>query len=122
MPNQTLLQRQLPPLRSREEMIQLLLDKEYGHMPQIPYTMEVSEPKIVDKRYCCGNAQYSYVNMTITTEYGKAVDFRLWQNYGKRRIYCSLGNAYIDLSDGRIYAKGSAKEACERFLEMYTVA
>ncbi len=70
MPTQSLLQRQLPPLRSREEMIDLLLNNEYGHMPQIPYTMEVSEPKIVDKRYCCGKAQYSYVNMTITTEYG----------------------------------------------------
>lgn len=78
--------------------------------------------KAAEKAARMANRQEFTGFATITTEYGKAVDFRIWHNYGKRRIYCSLGNAYIDLSDGRICAKGSAKEACERFLEMYTVA
>lgn len=60
---------------------------------------------------------------TITFQM-KEVDFRLWQNYGKRRVYCSMdhGRAYIDLDTMQIVASGSAKEACERFLEMYRVA
>ena len=54
----------------------------------------------------------------------RKVDFRLWANYGKRRVYCSLGHgrSYIDLATGEIMASGSAKEACERFLEMFSIA
>lgn len=79
--------------------------------------------KSVEKAQRMANRQEFSGFATITLSYGKEVDFQLWQNYGKRRIYCSLGrNAYIDLADCSIHAAGNAKEACEQFLEMYKVA
>jgi len=62
--------RQLPPLRNREEMIRLLLEHEYGYIPEIPYKITVSEPEIIEARYCAGTVAYSRVNMTVTTALG----------------------------------------------------
>lgn len=63
-------ERNLPPFRSREEMIDLLLKNEYGYFPDIPYEISVSEPKNVEVRYCDRKVAHSKVDMTVTTEYG----------------------------------------------------
>ena len=63
-------ERQLPPFRSREEMIDLLLKNEYGYFPDIPYEISVSEPKNVEVRYCDRKVAHSKVEMTVTTEFG----------------------------------------------------
>jgi len=60
----------LPELRSREEMKKILLDYEYGYMPEVPYEVTVSEPQSIERRYCCGNAEVSRVEMTVSTRYG----------------------------------------------------
>ena len=60
----------LPQLMEREQMKKILLDNEYGYVPDIPYEMTVAEPKTLEARYCCGNAALSEVNITITTQYG----------------------------------------------------
>ena len=62
--------RQLPPLRSREEMVNWLMEHEYGYKPEIPYEITVSEPEVLESRYCAGLVEYSQVNMTVTTAYG----------------------------------------------------
>lgn len=63
-------ERNLPPFRSREEMIDLLLKNEYGYFPDIPYEVSVSEPVNVYGRYCDSTVMHSKVEMTITTEFG----------------------------------------------------
>ena len=60
----------LPELLDRAQMKKLLLDNEYGYVPDIPFQMSVSEPKMLESRFCCGKAQLSQVDMTITTALG----------------------------------------------------
>lgn len=63
-------ERNLPPFRSREEMIDLLMKNEYGYFPNIPYEITVSDPVNVETRYCDRRVAYSRVNMTVTTQFG----------------------------------------------------
>ena len=62
--------RQLPALLDREKMVDLLLEDEYGRIPEIPYEISVSEPELVESRYCNDTVQHSTVNFTVTTQYG----------------------------------------------------
>ena len=62
--------RNLPALLDREQMKETLLHEEYGYMRDIPYTVTVSEPEVVEQRYCCNTVQHSVVKMTVTTEHG----------------------------------------------------
>lgn len=62
--------RDLPALRSREEMIDILLEKEYGFFPDVPYEITVSDPVPLESRYCDSTVQYSRVEMTVTTQFG----------------------------------------------------
>lgn len=63
-------ERNLPELLDREKMIEILLKDQYGYMRDLEYTMEVSEPVMVEARYCDRTVQHSYVNMTFTTKHG----------------------------------------------------
>lgn len=63
-------ERHLPQLLDRNEMKRLLLENEYGYMPDVPFEITVSEPTSVEKRYCAGTVEHSYVNMTVTSELG----------------------------------------------------
>ena len=82
---QMLKERQLPALLSREEMIQILMEDQYGYMPEIPYEISISEPEIKEERYCSapipddaipndrycpGTVTHSTVQFTVTTQYG----------------------------------------------------
>ena len=60
----------LPELQDRETMKKILLDNEYGYIPDTPYEVTVSEPKLLEGRFCCGTAKLSQVQLTVTTEYG----------------------------------------------------
>ena len=60
----------LPELQDRETMKKILLDREYGYVPEMPFEIAVSEAKKIEGRYCCGTAAVSRVEMTITTQYG----------------------------------------------------
>lgn len=62
--------RQLPKLLDRQEMVEMLLEYQYGRMPDIPYEVSVSEPVTVEARYCDRTVTHSYVDMTVTTQYG----------------------------------------------------
>lgn len=83
---QMLKDRELPPLKSREEMKEILLEKLYGYMPDTPYEVSVGEPYNCEKRLCAGTAEISTVDMTVTTEYGSHTFpvYRLLHNDGKK--------------------------------------
>ncbi len=66
----------LPPLLSREEMIEIMDREVYGYLPSVEYEISTSEPEFVDTRYKCGTVEHTFVNMTITVN-GKSHTFRV---------------------------------------------
>ncbi len=65
MLSQELKKRNLPPLRTREEMKEIMQREVYGYLPDVPFRFEVTEPTMIDDRYCCGEVAFSYVDMTV---------------------------------------------------------
>lgn len=63
-------QRQLPPLQDAATMKTLLLQREYGILPEIPYTVTASEPEVVTAGYCGATVTQSRVQLTVQTQYG----------------------------------------------------
>ena len=47
--------RNLPPLKSREEMVEILQREEYGYLPDVEYKLEASEPLFLERRYASGS-------------------------------------------------------------------
>ncbi len=87
--------RNLPEFRGREEMINILLDEEYGHLPEIPYEVKVSEPEIIEKRYVAGTACHSKVDFTVTTKFGShtfKVDRMIHSDGKKHPFFVLLSN------------------------------
>ena len=70
MLKQELLKRKLPPLKSREEMIEILQREEYGYLPKNDFEWSVSNHKIVDRRLVKGMVIYSTVDFTLTNPNG----------------------------------------------------
>lgn len=91
---QELLRRVLPPLRSREEMIEILQREEYGYLPALEYSIQTGDPTPVDERYDLGRVHSSIVDFTITTPYGSHTFplYRLLHTDGKKRPVIILIN------------------------------
>jgi len=87
-------ERDLPALKSRDEMIKILLDEEYGHLPSTEYKVSVSEPKVIERRYHVGTAVHSQVNMTVSSAYGEHTFTvnRVLHTDGKKRPFFVLLN------------------------------
>ena len=102
MINSELKKRNLPPLKSREEMIEILQREEYGYLPDVEYKMEVSDPLVIDGRFASagrsgfgnGTVSLSFVTLTITTEYGSHSFkvYRLLHKDCKKRPVVLLNN------------------------------
>lgn len=94
MLSQELKERKLPPLKSREEMKEIMQREVYGYLPDVPFTYSVSEPETVEERYCCGEVCFSFVNMTIDIA-DKSHTFRidrLMHTDGKKRPLIIVNN------------------------------
>lgn len=59
-----LAERRLPSLKSREEMLELLLEKEYGQLPPKPDTLTWTVEENIVKTFCAGNAVLNKVTLT----------------------------------------------------------
>lgn len=70
MLKQELLNRNLPPLKSREEMIEILQREEYGYLPKNDFEWSVANYKRVDGRLAKGEVIYSTVDFTLTNKNG----------------------------------------------------
>ena len=70
MLKQELLKRNLPQLKSRQEMIEILQREEYGYLPENNFEWSVSNHKIVDRRLVKGEVIYSTVDFTLTNPNG----------------------------------------------------
>lgn len=73
---QELKKRCLPPLLTREEMVEIMDREVYGYLPSVEFEMSVSEPEHVDSRYMCGTVEHTFVNMTVIVK-GKSHSFRI---------------------------------------------
>lgn len=100
--------RALPPLRSREEMKQILLENEYGFMPDIPYNVTYGETKQIDHRMAWGTANYSKTDITISSEYGSHTFpvYHLTHEDGKKHpffvyisIHSQIPSIYIPIEE-----------------------
>ncbi len=54
MLNAMLKQRKLPELRTREEMLSILLNEEYGIMPPLPEKMQYDVEENFIRNFCAG--------------------------------------------------------------------
>ena len=90
--------RALPPLKSREEMKDLLLREEYGYLPDVAYTVSVREVEAVCSPLVRGTFPYMKMEMTISSEYGSFVlpFTRLWCEDGRKRPII----VYMDFKHG----------------------
>ena len=70
MLKQELLNRKLPALKSREEMIEIMQREEYGYLPENNFEWSVSNYKRVDGRLAKGEVIYSTVDFTLTNKNG----------------------------------------------------
>lgn len=96
--------RNLPPLKSREEMVEILQREEYGYLPDVEYKLEASEPLVIERRYASGisctrpfgRVWSSFVDLTVTTEFGSHTFkvYRLLHNDGKKRPLILLNNIH----------------------------
>ncbi len=70
MLKQELINRKLPPLKSREEMMEILQREEYGYLPENDFRCSVSNHKVRDTRLAKGEVIYSTVDFTLTNKNG----------------------------------------------------
>ncbi len=68
MINDELKKRDLPPLKRREEMADILQKNVYGYLPRTEYSLTCSEPRYIERRYACGNVAYSITELTVTVK------------------------------------------------------
>ncbi len=93
--------RKLPPLKSREEMLDILLREEYGFLPFEKAEFSIGGADEGDNRYggiearlCGGDVNIDAVPFTITTEHGSHTFplYRMLNNDGKKRpFFISIG-------------------------------
>ncbi len=57
--------RDLPQLRSREEMVEIMQREVYGYLPEVEYSITTTEPITVEQRYSCGEVHHSYIVLTV---------------------------------------------------------
>ena len=79
--------RNVPSLKTREEMLRILQNEVYGYLPTTEFKMQVSEPKVIERRFACGAVTHSRVCITIEAK-GKSHTFpldRLLHTDGKKR-------------------------------------
>ena len=57
--------RSLPPLKSREEMAEIMQKCVYGYLPKITFSQSATEPVFVERRYACGTVSHSFTELTI---------------------------------------------------------
>lgn len=67
-------ERKLPPLKSREEMLELLQKEEYGYLPPKPEALSWTVEENIVKTFCAGNAALHRVTLTARVN-GKDFSF-----------------------------------------------
>ncbi len=82
-------ERNLPPLRSREEMVEILQREEYGFLPEIEWGVSIGEPEVINNFMSAASVVIDKVPFTITTPNGSHTFplYRMLHNDGKKRPF-----------------------------------
>ncbi len=84
----------LPPLRSREEMLEILLREEYGYLPPPPTDLTFTSAPGSIPRYCAGHAELSRITAQFSL-LGKPFSFDftliLPKTEGKHPFFINIG-------------------------------
>ncbi len=100
--------RQLPPLKSREEMMEIMQREVYGYLPKNNFAWSVSNEKIIEQRFAKGNVMLSSVDFTLENENGSHTFpvYRLLHQDAKKRptILCinfetTVPNKYFPIEE-----------------------
>ena len=119
-PYENLKSRNLPPLLSREEMLDIMQREVYGYLPKDECTVTASEVQNVEARYMRSTVHHTFVDLTLHLNNGEhtfRVD-RLLHTDGKRRPLI----IYIDfhpLSQSKYFAIEEMSEREADFLAFY---
>ncbi len=86
MIKEELKKRNLPPLKSREEMLEILQREEYGYLPENDFKISVENEKLIDDRFDRGNVFFSKVDFTMSNKNGSHTFpvYRLLHRDGKK--------------------------------------
>lgn len=86
MIKEELKKRNLPPLKSREEMLEILQREEYGYLPENDFKISVENEKLIDDRFDKGNVFFSKVDFTMSNKNGSHTFpvYRLLHSDGKK--------------------------------------
>ncbi len=87
-------ERGVPALRSREEMLELLLKYEYGRMPSAPDRVTFTVEEDISRNFCAGKAKMNKI--TVTAEFdGRVFSFPFHSvipvSEGKHPFFVSIG-------------------------------
>ncbi len=100
--------RNLPVLKSREKMIEIMQREVYGYLPENNFAISVSNEKIIENRFDRGNVHLSVVDFTITNKNGSHTFplHRLLHTDGKKRpviiyigIHSTVPNIYFPIEE-----------------------
>lgn len=100
--------RKLPPLLSREEMIEILQREEYGYLPENNFEWSVANEKNIERRFDKGNVVLSSVDFTLTNKNGSHTFpvYRLLHQDGKKHpliicinIHSQVPNIYLPIEE-----------------------
>ncbi len=91
--------RKLPALKSREEMLDVLMHEEYGYLPPLPEKVEFVEKKNSINNFCAGKAKLSDIDITVTL-YGEKFTFpaqlTMPTKKGKHPFFVSINFTFDD--------------------------
>ena len=89
MLKELLKERNLPPLRTREEMVELLQREEYGYLPKVEWGISVGEPEVINWSISAASVVIDKVPFTVTTPNGSHTFplYRMLHNDQKKRPF-----------------------------------
>ncbi|MGN1320853.1 MAG: hypothetical protein ACI4U6_07035, partial [Acutalibacteraceae bacterium] len=86
MLKQELAKRNLPPIKSRAEMIEIMQREVYGYLPENNFDLSVNNHKVIENRFAKGSVIYSSVELTLANKNGSHTFpvYQLLHNDGKK--------------------------------------
>ncbi len=122
MLKQELKNRNLPPLKSREEMLDIIQREEYGYLPKNNFEISVSNEKVIESRFEKGTVTLSSIDFTLTNQYGSHTFpvHRLLHKDGKKRPLVIFANFHTAVPNNYFCAEEFASTEYDFITYNYT--
>ena len=122
MLKQELLNRNLPELKSREEMVEIMQREVYGYLPENDFEWSVSNQKNIEIRFAKGNVIHSSVDFTLTNKNGSHTFpvHRILHQDGKKHPVILCLNFDKDVPNKYFPIEEIAEQDCDVITYCYT--